>query len=156
MSDNATLQENSHIIDPADDQNEIVPVTRAAAGLSGRQLRAIPVIVTVPTIREAAKTLEISESTIYRWLQEPDFHEELARQRDLVAELALQQIRGLLERTAPSYVELMQDPDSSIRLRATNAVAALAYRIHEGQNLLTKLEELEQAFEELKARNPLS
>ena len=155
MTDNVTLQENSHIIDP-DDDNEIVPATRAAAGLSGRQLRAIPLIVVSPTIREAAKTLEISERTIYRWLQEPDFHEELVRQRNLAAELALQQIRGLLDRTAPSYVELMRDPDSSIRLRATNAVSTLGYRINEGQNLLAKLEELEQAFEELKAKNPLA
>ena len=166
MAENVTDFENVHAIGPSEDPddegpdvqnaNTIVPASRFAAGLSGRQLSAIPAIVSSPTIRQAARKLEISERTIYRWLEDQDFCQELARQRDAVANLAVQEIRGLLARTASVYAELMEHSDPSIRLRATRYASTLAFQIHEDQGLRTQLETLEQALDEWKSRNPLS
>ena len=67
--------------------------------LNARQRRAIPFIVTSPTIIEGVKKagvnpktfyqwLSVNPKTFYQWLKQPEFKAELDRQRDEIAEEA--------------------------------------------------------------------
>ena len=155
MSDNVPHMENAHIIEPADDPDRDVLPSGYGRGLPGRQLTAIPVIVSSATIRQAARTLEVSERTIYRWLEDPDFRDELDRQREEAASLALQELRGLLSRTVAIYAESMEDPNPAIRLRAARYASTLGVQLHETQKLRAEIEVLEQALAEWKSKSPL-
>jgi len=70
--------------------------TNGIAGLSERQLAALPYIATAPSLSEAARRAEIGRTTLYRWLEEPEFRDELERWRRGAAELASLELRGLM------------------------------------------------------------
>ena len=123
--------------------------------LSSRQRSALPAIVASPTMRQAARSSGISESTLYRWLEDETFREELARQREEVANFAYQELRGLTLRIVSVFAESMEDPDPAIRLRAARYAANFTAQIHETQQLRADIQALEYALDEWKTRIPL-
>ena len=123
--------------------------------LTHRQRSALPVIVASPTIRDAAKSLQINERTIYRWLEDEDFREELARLREDLDELAYQELRGLTLRIVSVFAEGMAAPDLATRIRSARYAASYTAQVHEARQLRTDIQALEQAFDEWKAKSPL-
>ena len=123
--------------------------------LTGRQRSALPVILASATIREAAKSLRISERTIYRWLEDEDFRKELARLREEIDDLACQELRSLSLRIVSVYAEGMAAPDLATRIRSARYAAAYSAQVIEARQLRKDIESLEQAFEEMKAKNPV-
>ena len=64
-------------------------------GLSDRQRRVIPHLLAAPSTEEACRRARINKTTVYGWLQDETFRQELKQQRDAVIERALDSLKAL-------------------------------------------------------------
>ena len=96
--------------------------------LTPRQILALPILATTPSRTQAARETGISESTLYRWLQDENFRDELGRLTAEAAERTRQELEELTHQSIKVLRELMEDPDPMVRLRAARAVAVMGLR----------------------------
>ena len=96
--------------------------------LTRRQILALPILATTPSRAQAARESGISESTLYRWLRDEHFHDELRRLTAEAAERTRQELEDLTFQSVRVLRELMEDSDPMVRLRAARAVAAMGLR----------------------------
>ena len=116
--------------------------------LSLRQDRAIAALLNCRTIQDAAIELDISERSIYRWLQDEDFKFALrqARRETLRrATIRLQQIAGNAVDTLNSVMDNHDDKSTSAsRVSAARTALDYAYRAVELEDLDERVATLEQ------------
>lgn len=115
--------------------------------LSSRQQGALPVIAAAPTIARAARDCRVSESTIRRWLRDPAFAGELELLRQEYADQVSQQCLGLVLRGMNVLAEAMDDPDRTLRLRATRYALSFAVHIHESMRLNADIQEMRETLD---------
>ena len=123
--------------------------------LTFRQQTALPTVALSPSIAQAARDTGIAESTLRRWLDDPDFREQLTRIRQASADLARQQLVGLMPLCYSVLADAMQNPDPAIRLRAVRYVMSFTHRTGEVETLKAQLQELEEAISATKDATPL-
>ena len=114
--------------------------------LTFRQQAALSIIAATPTIAQAARQAGIGESTLYRWLEDDHFRVELARIREESADLARQELQGLMLRGVSVIAEAMDDPDKAVRLRAARYAVSFAARIGEVEKLRKEIQDIEAAM----------
>ena len=117
----------------------------AISTLTFRQEAALPAIALAPTLAQAAHDSGVGESTLRRWLQEPEFRQQVANFRHESADLARQQAQALLPRCLSVFADVMDGPDPSLRLRAARYAMSFALQLSEVQTLKASLQELEEA-----------
>ena len=122
--------------------------------LSPRQIAALPYIIAAPTLSEGARLAEIGRTTLYRWMDEPDFRQELERLRSNAAELAHVELNGLMLKSVLVLAENMENPDPGVRLRAARASLYVAMRANELKEFQRRLDRLDGAFALWSRRNP--
>ena len=115
--------------------------------LSSRQQGALPVIAAAPTIAQAARDCRVSESTIRRWLRDPDFADELEILRQEYASQVSQQCLGLVLRGMNVLAESMEDPDRTLRLRATRYAMSFAVHLNESMKLSADIREMRDSLD---------
>ena len=120
--------------------------SNGAEGLSDRQLAALPYIATAPTLSEAARRAEVGRATLYRWLEDRDFREELERWRRGASELASLELKGLMLKATQVLGEAMDDDATYIRLRAAQAALSLGLRAVEQQDIQNRLDYIEDTM----------
>ena len=86
--------------------------------LSDKQLAALPYLVSPKSLSEAARLANVGRTTLYRWMNDPDFREELERRRQEAAELADTELKGLRLKALIVFAESMEDPDPYVRVRS--------------------------------------
>ena len=116
------------------------------SSLSHRQQSALPVIAATPTLAQAARSSGIGESTLYRWLEDPLFREELTRLRQEAADLAKQELRGVMLRSVSVLADALEHPDIAIRLRAARYGMSFAVQISEIEKLRADLDAVEDGI----------
>ena len=114
--------------------------------LTFRQQAALPAVAMAPTLSQAARDSGVGLSTLRRWLQEPEFRQQLANFRQESADLARQQAQAILPRCLSVFAEVMECPDPSLRLRAARYAMAFALQITEAHDLNSRLQQLEQSI----------
>ena len=97
--------------------------------LSSRQILALPILAASPNMQQAARDAGIGQSTLYRWLRDENFCQELKRLTVEVAELTRSELRGLTLRSLKVLADLMENPDPMVRLRAARTIASMGIRI---------------------------
>ena len=70
--------------------------TNGATGLTDRQLQAMPHLVVASSISEAAEQADVGRTTLYRWMEDYKFRQELERQRSEALDLAHVELKGLM------------------------------------------------------------
>ena len=123
------------------------------SSLTFRQQAALTVIAATPTVAQAARQSGIGESTLYRWLEDDKFRAELIRLREESANLARQELQGLMLRSVSVIAEAMDDPDKVIRLRAARYAMSFAARIGEVEKMRQAIQDLESALPIWTGRN---
>ena len=116
------------------------------SSLSRRQQAALPVIAATPTLAQAARYAGIAESTLYRWLEDEDFRDELTRLRQASADIAKQELQGIMLRSVSTFAEALEHPDMGIRLRAARYAMAFAVQISEVEKLRADLQTVEDSL----------
>jgi hypothetical protein len=99
------------------------------------------------TLAEAARQSEISESTILRWLKEPEFASQYRQARRAQLELTFHAVARSATTAIATLLQVMQSPDkfSSARVSAARAVLDLALR-------LIEIDDFEQRLAAVEAR----
>ena len=116
------------------------------SSLSRRQQSALPVIAATPTLSQAARSSGIGESTLYRWLEDPGFREELIRLRQEAADLAKRELQGVMLRSVTVISDALEDPEIAIRLRAARYGMSFAVQISEVEKLRADLQAVEDGL----------
>jgi hypothetical protein len=80
--------------------------------LTGKQVSAIPHLITSKTLKEGCKNAGISRKTLYQWLKDPVFKQEFRNQRDLIIEEALEDLKGNLTKATQTLIDLLDETDS--------------------------------------------
>ena len=80
--------------------------------LTGKQINAIPHLIASKTLKEGCKKAGVSRKTLYEWLKDPVFKEELRAQRDVIIEEAIEDLRGNLTKATETLIDLLKNADS--------------------------------------------
>lgn len=108
--------------------------------------KAIMALLQTPDIATAAKTVGVAESTLWKWLQQPEFSEKYreAKRRALnIAISKLQQATGIAVETLKKVASDESAP-ASARVSAAKAIIETAIKATEIEELTERVDELER------------
>ena len=131
-------------------QNE----TDDARALTDRQLAALPYLVSPSTLSEGARLANLGRATLYRWMEDDRFRQELERLRSHAAELALAELRGMMLKAAQVLAEAMEHPKPHVRVRASQVALALGIKVGELKDLRESIGRIDDALHLLAKRRP--
>ena len=114
--------------------------------LNFRQQSALPSIAAAPSFAQAVRASGIPDSTLRRWLEDDHFRDELTRLREESAALARQELQGLMLRSVSVLAEALEDTDKAVRLRAARYAMSFANKVSDSQEILKKIDSLEQSL----------
>lgn len=120
--------------------------------LTPRQNRALGALLVGSTQQEAAAVGGVTEQTIYRWLTKDDtFSGELQQRSNEAVKDATRRLSTSLNMAVTVFQDTMQDENAnqSLRLRAANYAATHALKLLEMSEVLTRLEALENALQQV-------
>ena len=114
--------------------------------LTRRQQSALRIMVETPSISEAARQSKIARRTLYRWLEDDDFRQELSHLHQEAAELAREETQSLMLQGVAVLAESMKDPDKAIRLRAARYALTFAHQVAEAEKMKQELHDLQESI----------
>ena len=121
------------------------------AGLTRKQDETIAVLLTVPTIAEAARQVGIGERTLFRWLHtDPTFQVAYREARRAAVQQAIARIQQATSTAVTTLEAVMRDPQkpSGSRVSAAKAVLELALKAIEFEDLEVRVSVLEAALQQ--------
>ena len=116
--------------------------------ITGKQLRTIPFLLESASIEEGCKRARIGKTTLYGWLKEASFREELQRRRKEVVDLALETVKANVNKAAETLVKHLDSERETISIRAAEKIIGLAQRIVETEELEQKIIALEERIKQ--------
>lgn len=114
------------------------------AKLPRKQEAAIAALITSRNIDEAAKTTGVSASTLRRWMRLSEFDREYKRARREVVSHAYARLQQNSNPAAGLLLKLMVEAKDSTKLQAAKCVLELANKALDKEDILARLERLEQ------------
>jgi len=113
--------------------------------LSRNQERAIAALLIHPTMLAAAAAAGVSEVTLWRWLQIPEFKEQYRLARREAVSQAVGHLQGACSVAVLALTDISQDVNcpASARVSAARTVLELALKGVELEDLAVRVEELE-------------
>ena len=116
--------------------------------LEPAQERAIVALLSEPTLRAAASSAGISESTLWRWLRDPAFRVAYRRARQEVLERATARLAALVGVAVEALSEIVADRAVSphVRVSAASRIVEFALKAAEIEDVQARLEKLEAAL----------
>jgi len=114
--------------------------------------RAIICLLQCSTIESAALACGVSDSTLWRWLQNPEF---LAKYKDARRQAVSVAIAALQQATAQAVITLVDIVSNPVappgaRVAAAKVILDTTFRAIETDDIQTSLDELKQAFETIR------
>ena len=96
-------------------------------------------------MKDAAKAAGVEKRTIYRWLDNPTFHDELTRRKSKAVDAASVRLAGSMSASVGVMQSIRDDKQAadSIRLRAANYLLGHALRYIEMQDVIERIEAIE-------------
>ena len=112
---------------------------------SRKKEQAIVALLVAPTLIDAAKNCDISESTLRRWMQEPAFVESYRKAREQLLEAAINKLCHSTHQAAVVLLEVSKNKraTSSSRVSAARAILEIAMKAQEFHELESRIAELE-------------
>ena len=116
------------------------------SGLSPRQRKALPIIAASLSNAQAASNVGVHESTLYRWLENPEFREELDNLRREASSLAVTEIQSAMLQAVAVILDATRSENETVRLRAADSLLKLGLRIGEIEKLRQEIRSIEEAL----------
>ena len=113
-------------------------------GLSERQKKALPHIIGAKTEIEGCRQAEISPQTYYEWLKEPAFKAELAKQRNMVIESAIDGLKACATKAVDTLVKLLDSESHAIQRGVANDILNHIARFKELKELEDRVRLIEE------------
>lgn len=115
--------------------------------LSRRQLKAIPFLVSCSTYTQGCERAEINKTTLYKWLNKPEFKAELDRQRSEIVEAAFGMIAQNIEKAVTTLIGLLDTSDDRVKRLTANNIIGHFLKHRELQDLEERIERIEEQLE---------
>jgi hypothetical protein len=115
-------------------------------GLTDRQRRVIPHLLASPSTEEACRRARVNKTTVYEWLRDEAFRQELKRQRDAVIERALESLKASIVKASETLVKHLDSKRENISIRAAESIIEFAQKALEHEELEKRIEALESRF----------
>src|SRR5215475_9573429 len=112
--------------------------------LTAKQARVIPYLLGAPSIEEGCRRAKISKVTVYEWLKQEIFRQELKRQRDELIKGALDSLKANVSRAIETLVKLLASKSEPIRARAAEDIIEFVQKAIEHEELEKRIEALEE------------
>jgi hypothetical protein len=125
-------------------EQEADPACCPNAELAGRQQRFLAALVLEPDIQAAAKAAGVGRTTAHRWLREPAFRDELARQRGAVLAAALGIMKAHTSRAVAELAKLLDTGNERLRRQVCNDILVHALKIRNQEDIERRLAILEK------------
>ncbi len=116
-------------------------------GLSDRQLKALPFLVSSTSEAAACREAKIAKDTYYAWLRQPAFKGELGRLRNVVVENAIETLKTSATKAVDTLVGLLDDPNPALKRSVANDILGHISRFQELRELEKRLEALERVHD---------
>jgi hypothetical protein len=114
--------------------------------LTPKQERIIAELLSHPTMKDACAAAGVSQSTLWRWLQDRDFHTAyMTARRDTVSH-AVARLQSAASEAVDTLREVLKDNATIATARVSAAKAILDYSLKaiELEDLAQRVEELER------------
>ena len=113
--------------------------------LSRKQDTFISVLLTTPTLADAAHTVGIGEVTAWRWLKEPTVQQAYRDTRRAVVTQAIAQVQRATGEAVETLRAVMQDPEApaSAKVSAARTILETAVKAVELEDLEERIAYLE-------------
>ena len=111
--------------------------------LTRKQTEAIPHLVGAKSLEEGRKKARIGKATLYAWLKDEGFRSELERQRRLIITDAIERLKAGITKAVDGLIELSEDKEKGIRLRACEKVLDFFVKTKEIDEIEKRLERIE-------------
>jgi hypothetical protein len=112
------------------------------------QERAIVALLANSTIKRAAKSIGVDETTLWRWLQDKDFHAAYRNARRESVSQAIARLQQVSTEAVNTLREVMRDRTAkgSERVSAAKAIIEYSIKAVEIEDLAQRIEELESVM----------
>ena len=112
--------------------------------------QAVIAVLTAPTISDAAQSLNVSESTLYRWLAYDDFLEALRAARQEATKQAFAKLQRGTSRMVDVLFSIAEDKMASpaARVSAARSVLETVIKVTEDEEIITRLKRLEELIDD--------
>jgi hypothetical protein len=88
--------------------------------LTTKQARVIPYLLAAPSIEEGCRRAKVSKVTVYGWLKEDVFRQELKCQRDELVRGALDSLKANIAKATETLVKHLDSKRENISIRAAD------------------------------------
>jgi hypothetical protein len=120
--------------------------------LSARQRRAIPLVLTSPTLEAGLKAAGIAKSTWWNWKGQQAFLRAVEAAEDASYAESLQRAKAAHLRAVDKISELIDHKDPRIALQASQALMAYSLKIVELIDVRRDIREVRARLDELGAK----
>lgn len=115
--------------------------------LTGRQARAIAIILGARTITEGCEKAGINRQQFYAWMKSPIFKAEFDHQRRLIIDDALHLLKLSSEKAAKVLIDLLDSGREDIRLKTACAMLEYIGRFLEVEDIDERLSAIERRLD---------
>ena len=112
--------------------------------LTAKQARVIPYLLAAPSLEEGCKRARVSKVTVYGWLKQEVFQQELKRHRDELIDRALDSLKANVSKATETLVTLLDSKSEPIRARAAEDIIEFAQKAIEHEELERRIQALEE------------
>jgi len=105
--------------------------TSILTSLTTRQQKLIPYLLSCASVQEACRKGKVSKPTIYGWLKQDAFRDELQKQGDFLYSTAIDGLKGGTTKAVEKLLKLLNSRNETIAFRAAQAIISLAIRTKE-------------------------
>jgi hypothetical protein len=116
--------------------------------LSRKCNAAITALLTQPTLADAAASVGISETTLWRWLQRDDFRLKLRQAQETVFDGALKNLQSLTSEAVICLQRNLRCKRPSVQVQAARTILHFSLKSRELFDLETRISELESRIQE--------
>ena len=124
---------------------------KTAETLSANQQRALVALLSTGKIVQAAKQAGLGESTVRRYLQDPQFKQAYHEERSRMLAEGVSRLQQGAVKAADVFLDGLDDKDPEVRIRAARALWEYLGRGIETERKIREQEELAERIAQLEA-----
>jgi AcrR family transcriptional regulator len=120
-------------------------IVKAGQSLTAKQERAVLALLEHSTMEEAAKAVGVGKTTLWRWLQDKDFHAAYMKARRESVKQSIARLQKYTSEAADTLHEVMTNKSANdfARVGAAKAILDYAIKAVEVEDLAARVAELE-------------
>ncbi len=104
---------------------------------------AIVEILSSRSLEEARKRVKAAKGTFYGWLKDPNFQEELSRQKQALVRQVVNRLRFGIGQATEKLLALLENERPSVQLRSAQTILDYGFRAVEFEDIEGRLSAIE-------------